>query len=188
MTNHLEETRYWGPSNATVIGVNHLNHYNKRALDLGCGSLRHSKYLFNCGFVVDAIDKDEEVVKYADFFDSRPKGLFNLIISDYNTLDLGTEKYDIVVAQNTLSFNSKTLLDNLFSKISKSLKRNGVFVGNLYGVNDFRSVNQSMTFFTSDYAHSTLSTLGNLQYFEESSNGSSVDQVLQTFEFVIIKP
>ncbi|GEM_PF-3491946 len=189
MTNHLEESRYWGPSNTAVIGVQHLNNYSKRALDLGCGSLRHSKYLFNCGYIVDAIDKDSEVVKYSNFFDHRPKELFSLTIGDYNNLDLGEDKYDIVVSENTLSFNRKVDLDSLLPRIIKSIKRNGVFAGNLYGEGDFRRDNPTMTFFTRESAYSTLSGLGHIKHFYESCDEKTAEgDALHSFQFVIIKP
>lgn len=133
---HLEETKYWGPSHSTMVAVDLINKYKRRALDLGCGSLRDSKYLYSCGFIVDAIDNEPLVRKYDNFFRKQPKGKFNLIISDYNKHDLGRNKYILIHAQNTLSYNSKNLVKKLINKVYDALQNEGYFSGNLFGIRD----------------------------------------------------
>lgn len=133
---YLEKTKYYGVSNSTFVSVMLMNKYKKRALDLGCGALRDSKFLSNCGYIVDAVDKRPEVKEFAEFTKQRPKKTFNLLIKDYTKMRLGKEKYQFVNAQNTLSFNTKKEIEKLFVKILKCLKKNGYFAGNFFGPKD----------------------------------------------------
>lgn len=186
---HLEATRYWGPSDNTILSVNFLNKYQRRVLDLGCGSLRNSKFLFNSGFVVDAVDKDPDVKNYTEFFKNRPKGLFNLKITDYLKLDLEVKKYDIVVAQNSLSFNTKTEVRKMINKIYRALKTGGFFAGNLYGLKDFRVEKGNMSFYTEDGVISSMSKfkIEKMNEAEGNTEENGRSTHWHTFEFVAKK-
>jgi SAM-dependent methyltransferase len=184
---HLEETKYWGPSNNTVLSVHHLNKFEKRALDLGCGSLRNSKYLFNCGLIVDAMDKNSSVKKYAKFFENRPKGLFNLKIVDYTRSTFGKSKYDIVVAQNSLSFNEKKIVENVIVKIRKALRDKGMFAGNLYGLKDFRVGSRKMSFYSKREVKSLLETIGEIHMLVEDEGETKKGKHWHAYEFVVEK-
>jgi SAM-dependent methyltransferase len=162
--NYLEDTKYWGPSSNTFLSVQLINNFKRRALDLGCGSFRNSKYLFNCGFIIDAIDKDPRVKNYTGFFTNyikllskKYKKIFNLRIADYLKCNLGKNKYDIVVSENSLSLNKKSDVKNMIRKIYIALKDGGYFAGNLYGLRDFRVGKKSMSFYTKKEAKLLLS-------------------------------
>lgn len=186
---HLEETKYLGPSNNTVVSVHLLNKYQKRALDLGCGSFRSSKFLFSCGFIVDAIDKDEAVKDYTPFFRYRPKELFNLIVADYLQYDLGEGKYDIIIAENTLSFNLREEVLKVIAKIKIALKSGGMFAGNFYGLKDFRAVGRpKMSFYIKEEAESILKQIGQIhKLIETEGKTEKGNKPLHTYEFVVEK-
>jgi len=186
---YLETTKYWGPSNNTILSVHLFNKYDKKALDLGCGSLRNSKFLFNSGFIVDAIDKDPGVKKYTEFFKTRPKGVFNLKIADYIKFDLGREKYDIVVAQNSLSFNRKDEVGKVINGIYKTLKSDGIFAGNLYGLKDFRFGRNKMSFYTKDEVKSLLSKFKEVWLIEDEGGEKESGKKFHwhAYEFVVQK-
>lgn len=188
MTSYLEETKYWGPSNNAVVAVQIQNKYTKKALDLGCGSLRNSKYLFNSGFMVDAIDKDEKVREYTSFFKDRPKDAFKLIVDDYVKCNLGDEVYDIVIAQNTLSFNEKDEVEQVVSKIKRCLKVKGTFAGNFYSLEDYRVNSGGMSFYSEHEAKKLLSKVGKLLFFsKEEGQDENGNSKWTTYEFVVQK-
>lgn len=194
---HLEATKYWGPSMNTFLSIQMMNDYGRRALDLGCGSFRNSKFLSNCGFIVDAIDKDPRVKNYTDFFDNRVKYLgqknrkiFTLKIADYIKCNIGEEKYDIVVAENSLSFNDKDAVETMINKIYVSLKKGGYFAGNLYGLQDFRSSEgKKMSFYTKSEVESLLYKfkVKELADREGDSEENGVKFHWHAFEFIVQK-
>ena len=189
LNDHLEATRFWGPSNNTILSIHYLSKFKRRALDLGCGSLRNSKFLFNSGLIVDAIDKDPKVKKFREFFKGRPKGLFNLKIADYLKSNLGEEKYDIVVAQNCLSFNNKNDVKKIIIKIYKALKMNGYFAGNIYGIKDFRVGKSNTSFYTKNEAASLLRKFKLIWLTEDKGDGEESGKKFHwdTYEFLAQK-
>lgn len=194
---HLEETKYWGPSNNTVFAIHEVNDYKRRALDLGCGSFRNSKFLLNCGFIIDAIDNDPRVKGYADniiksnIFCLRGKGkkIFNLKIANYLNSDFGKEKYEVVIAENSLSFNRKRDVKRVISKIYVSLRSGGCFGGNLFGLNDYRYSKNNMSFYTKKEAELLLNKF-KVKWFDEQEGDGKLggkDFHWHAFEFVVQK-
>lgn len=185
--NHLEETKNWGSSNNVFIANMLLNKYKNRALDLGCGSLRNSKFLFNCGYIVDAIDRDEDVKRYTKFFDQRPKELFNLLIEDYTDYDFESNKYKIVVAQNTLSFNSEQKVLKVVKAIREALMKGGYFAGNLYGFKDYHMGSGEMSFYSKEKVEKLLAVVGSIHSLLEDEGVTKIGEKWHTHEFVVEK-
>lgn len=170
---YLENTKYNPVSNSLWMAVALLNKYDKRALDLGCGALKDSKFLINCGFIVDAVDKEAAVKLLAkDLIMLKPKGAINVIIADYNEHDLGKDKYLIVNAQNTLSFNDEKNIKQLIDKIHKALKKKGLFVGSLFGPKDYwaKKRKEKMSFYNSRQAKQLLTHFEILEIWESESD------------------
>ncbi|MFH1971375.1 MAG: methyltransferase domain-containing protein [Patescibacteria group bacterium] len=193
---HLEETKFWGPSNNTFFAIHSVNDYKRRALDLGCGSFRNSKFLFNSGFIVDAIDKDSRVKDFTELFKQRrsfyklkSKEFFNLKIADYLCCDLGKGKYDIVVSENSLSFNKRKDVQKMMHKIYIAMKKGGYFAGNFFGLKDFRFGKKNMSFYKKDEVLSLIKKF-EIVWFEEQEGddkqGSS-DFHWHAFEFLVKK-
>ena len=62
-----EKSTFGNPSKEVVDIVQHLEK-GARVLDVGCGDGRHSLYLANLGFRVDAFDISENAIKKLDIF------------------------------------------------------------------------------------------------------------------------
>ncbi|SMC67386.1 Methyltransferase domain-containing protein [Oscillospiraceae bacterium] len=90
-------------------------------LDLGCGSGRDTKAFLDQGFRVDAIDGSEELCKKAsEFTDIQVK---HQCFQDLNEED----KYNGVWACASLLHVNYAQLPDVFTKIHKALKTNGIF-------------------------------------------------------------
>jgi len=123
--------------------VNALQYFeNKsRALDLGAGTLRDSKYLLAQGFEeVVAVDSEEQIRTFAEDIDN-----LEIIISRFEDLNLKENSYDLINAQYSLPFMQKEFFLDFLDKIKLSLKDNGIFVGTFFGVNDSWNSNEYKT-------------------------------------------
>lgn len=90
-------------------------------LDLGCGSGRDTKAFLDKGFRVDAIDGSEELCKKAsEYTGIRVKHQY---FQDINE----EEKYDGIWACASLLHVAYDELTDVFTRIHKALKTNGIF-------------------------------------------------------------
>ena len=119
----------------------------------------------------------------------RPKDAFNIIIGDYVKIDLGKKYYDIVVAQDTLSFNNKSDTKKVINKVYKTLKKGGYFAGNLYGLKDFAVGRKGMSFYTERQVKDLLDIFKNIEITNEEGEDEESGKKFHwhTFEFVVQK-
>lgn len=104
------------------------------ALELGAGTPVDAIFLSENGFKVTAVDKEPES---ENFFKEVSNVNINFILSDFNDFSFSKETYDIVSAQRSLPFiEKKEDLFDTVNKIKGSLKNDGVFSGQLFGIND----------------------------------------------------
>ena len=138
-------------------------------LDLGSGAMNDAKFLVAAGFRhITAVDKStppEDVLK------DIPPGSISFIRSTFETFDFPAEKYSLVNAQYALPFNPHDSFDAVFSKIIKSLRPGGIFVGQFFGTRDEWNTSQNqMTFHTEDQARQLLSPLQVIAFTEEEKD------------------
>lgn len=112
-------------------------------LDLGCGTGTELKYVFqklpNAHVVcIDMSDKMLEKLcsKYIENINN-----IEVICASYTSIYLGIEKYDYVIACNTLHHLFKEDKFLLYKKIKTSLKKNGLLLISDYVVNDEEEIN-----------------------------------------------
>jgi len=88
----------------------------KMALDIACGMGRHSKYLAEHGFEVDALDISSVAI-------SQLQGLQNIHAKevDFDSYRLPKEKYDLIVCANFLD-------RSLFDPMIDALKPGGIII------------------------------------------------------------
>ena len=90
-------------------------------LDAGCGSGRDTKYFLDKGYVVDAFDASEELVKLAsDYTGIEVKKMF------FQDLKV-SNKYDGIWACASLLHVPKNETHEVFEKFIRALKPNGVW-------------------------------------------------------------
>ena len=133
-----------------------LVHPGAKILDGGCGSGRDSLYFLQKGYVVDAFDPSEEMIKYASEF----TGL-KVKKMKWEELD-EKEAYDAIWASASLYHVPRPDMAPTFKRIADALKSKGILFASFRDKeNDFvDSEGRALTSFNKDTLTSFLSTLG----------------------------
>lgn len=132
---YINITKNKAPRRLLVRAVQYVKD-KKAALDLGAGAFNDSKYLLELGFekvIAVDIEVNSDLVsdmakKYEDTF------VFEKIkIEDYCFRE---NNFNLVNAQFVLSFIKKEKIIKVLNDIKKSLKNEGIFVGQFFGLKD----------------------------------------------------
>jgi len=124
------------PAKLLVKALEYVQNREK-ALDLGSGSLKDSKYLLELGFDVTAVDKrngcdDDALLKNEKL---------HYHIKSFEDFDFENNHFDVINAMYSLPFINQDNFDNVFNNIKMSLKVGGVFCGQFFGKNDSWNIN-----------------------------------------------
>ena len=140
---YYESTKALNQSRFLVEAFESFEQEPGKAIDLGCGAGRDTKYLLEKGFEVSAVDKDPSAEDYLKQLPHRDNLKFACVgFEDYNF-----DRYDLINAHYALPFIQKEDFDTVISKILESIKPEGLFVGQLFGVNDeWNTPDAKMTF------------------------------------------
>ena len=140
---YYESTKALKPSRFLVEAFESFEPEPGKAIDLGCGAGRDTKYLLEKGFEVSVVDKDPSAEDYLKQLPHRDNLKFACVgFEDYNF-----DRYDLINAHYALPFIQKEDFDTVISKILESIKPEGLFVGQLFGVNDeWNTPDAKMTF------------------------------------------
>ncbi len=95
-------------------------------LDLGCGSGRDSAYFISCGFDVTAMDASEEMCDLASIHIGQDVLNLSFAEMDFN------EVFDGIWACASLLHVPGDQIEEIFAKVVKSLKDNGVLFMSFY--------------------------------------------------------
>lgn len=125
-SNYYNLTKNTPPHRSLIKTLRYLKNKDI-ALDIGSGGLRDSKYLITKFKKVTAIDK----IKASDI----PKKLEFKKVS-FEKFIFPVNKYDLVNAQFSLPFLPKKIFLKVWRKLEKSLKQNGIFIGQFFGDKD----------------------------------------------------
>lgn len=160
------------PPNKLVKNALYYVKNKDSALDIGAGSLRDSHFLAASGFQsVTAIDKEEQDP------DNKEIDFIHASIQDF---DFTADTYDLVVAVNSLPFLSDADFDAVFSKITESLKKDGVLCITLFGVNDKWNnpkKKERMNFHSKEEVLSLLKNFSEIKTFiEEEREGLTINK------------
>jgi len=117
----------------------------RKAIDIGGGALKDTRYLLDQGFDVAVVDKEDLMTKEAEAIKSDK---LHYVVSTFADFEFPKNEYDIVSAMYSLPFNPPHSFDFVFHKIKSSLVKNGVFCGQFFGIRDEWSTNREMTFHT----------------------------------------
>lgn len=165
---YYKNTKNNPPSKLVQMGVSFIDHKSK-ALDLGAGGLVDSEYLLSLGFEVIAVDKEKP-----------PKQIINdkfeFIQSLFKDYDFPKSAFDLINAQFSLPFNGQDTFSFVWEKILSSLKPQGVFVGQLFGLNDEWNVpGTKLAFNSKEQVESLLAGLEVLKLEEVEKDGKIAD-------------
>jgi tellurite methyltransferase len=113
-----------------------------RALDMGSGGFKDSRHLLAKGFQVTALDKENPPSNLL------PKDSnFTFVHTTFDKYKFPVNKFELVNAQFSLSFNQPQVFNKVWDGLTGALKQDSVFTGQLFGENDEWASNPDMTFF-----------------------------------------
>lgn len=165
-----------------------------RGLDLGFGAGNEVLNMAMLGLIVDAVDSNEETIKsLKNSVDNEYESRINLIQEKIENFKIEDDKYDCIIASNSLPFiRSKDLVKDIVSNIVKGLKTGGCFYLTFFGNKDAWSEKENMSFFEYDEIKSYLDSLDIKFYHStiEEGFGKTMKGDLKywnIFKFIYIK-
>jgi SAM-dependent methyltransferase len=142
-----------------------------RALDLGAGGGRDTRYLLAQGFQVTAVDASPHSVAALSSVQAA-----NLRVVQVAFEDFAFETYDLINAQYTLPFVVPRRFRRLFARLKGALNPGGVFAGQFFGTRDqWNTPGRRMTFLTREQAEAQLRDLELIEFSEEELDGHVAD-------------
>ena len=174
ITNYFKITQNKPPSLWLVEAVKLLKQTGN-ALDLGCGAGSDTKFLLEKGFKVTAVDINPETEKYIKKL-LHQKNL-NFVVSSFENFEFPKKEYDLINAFFSLPFTNRDVFDEVFIKMKKSLKPEGIFVGQLFGVNDdwAKLPTAKTTFHTKKEAKQLFKDWKLIRFVEQDRDGTLAD-------------
>ena len=166
---YYEITKAKPPTKLLVQALEYVTHKNK-AIDIGGGALKDTRFLLDQGFDVTVIDKEPMMAEYAESLKSKRLHYF---VTSFDSFEFPENEYDLASAMFALPFNSPETFDATFEKIKKSLKEGGIFCGQFFGINDeWRTAHKKMTFHTKKQVNKILEGF-EILFFEEMEENSA---------------
>ena len=138
------------PNSLVVEALKDFTTTKSKALDLGAGNLRDSKFLLSKGFKkIVAVDKDEVTRKFLV-----PK--IDLHITAIEDFIPETNTFDFALSCNTLFFLDQSRVSRILHRVFAGLKPKGIFVFNVLGNDDDWVLQQRPVYSYSDRELETL--------------------------------
>ena len=161
----------------------------EHALDLGAGSLKDSKFMLSVGFEkVTAIDAEPASKNYRNKI---PAKQLSIQIKNFEKLRLKANTYNFISAQYSLPFTPPPHLPILIEQIKNSLKPNGIFCAQFFGINDdWNKTEKQMTFIKRSELKTLLHPLDIIYFKEKTFVGESIDNIAKNwhlFEVIALK-
>ncbi|MBX4201332.1 class I SAM-dependent methyltransferase [Candidatus Saccharibacteria bacterium] len=159
-------------ANSTVIKATNLlkSIKNLTAIDIGCGAGRDSQYLLDKDFTVVAIDYNPAVKEY--LMKLRHQERLRIVISEIEAFSFGS--YNLVNASFSLPFVTKNKFNGVFRSIRRSVKVDGVFAGQLFGVNDeWNTPGSNINFHTRDEVYMLFEDYKKVDIKETNKDGQA---------------
>lgn len=164
---YYKDTENRPPRKELVEGIKFVINKDK-ALDLGAGALQDSEYLLKQGFnKVVAVDSEPSIQNRSD--DER----LQVVISPFEDFDFPTGLFDLVNAQYSLPFTNPQQFERVFASIKNSLKKEGIFIGQLFGDRDGWSQDENMTFLTKEEVTNFIVDMETIKFSEEEKDGKT---------------
>ncbi|HNW96390.1 MAG TPA: class I SAM-dependent methyltransferase [Candidatus Paceibacterota bacterium] len=165
--NYFKHTKNKPPRQLLVKALSFVKKRDN-TLDLGAGALNDSTHLLMEGFKhIVALDKESVALEIAK---NLPLDKFEYVIKNFETFVFPKETFDLINAQYALPFISPDKFNEIFQKITLSLKSGGIFTGQLFGDRDGWRQNNKMNFHTKEDAEKILSSLEIIEFSEEEQD------------------
>ena len=131
-TAYYENTKSLAPSRFLVEAIETFTPAPGLAIDLGCGAGRDTRYLLEHGYQVIAVDNDPSAESYIKALPHQDRLTF--IQAGFEDFHFST--YDLVNAHYALPFVGKANFERVIHGVIDSIKPGGLFVGQLFGLDD----------------------------------------------------
>ncbi len=146
----------------------------RRALDLGAGALKDTRYLVRQEFK-EVVAVDAEYIP-DELLGKMPRKHFHIVQSTFDTFVFPKELFDLVNASYSLPFNPRETFPMVWESIKDCLKPGGIFTGQLFGINDEWNVPETtMTFHTVEQVHELLSDWEIIEVTESEKDGKTAN-------------
>ncbi len=148
-----------------------------RALDLGAGAGRDTRYLLEQGFHVTAVDAEPRAVGLlaALPFSADRLHVVQSSFEDFDFAGAGAP-YVLISAQFALPFIPRVHFAGVFARLKAALAPGGIFAGQLFGVRDeWNTPSRAMTSHTQAEAEALLRDLEVIELTEEDHDGTVAD-------------
>lgn len=165
-TEFFQITKNRPPSLLLVRALQFVTH-RSRAIDIGGGALKDTRYLLERGFDVAVVDESDLMEKEAEAIVSDKLHYF---VSSFADFYFPKNEYDIASAMYALPFNPPESFNAVFAKIKQSLVNGGVFCGQCFGVHDEWSSDKKMTFHNKVQVEKLLSDMDVIALDEEEKD------------------
>jgi SAM-dependent methyltransferase len=142
-----------------------------RALDLGAGGGRDTRYLLAHGWQVTAVDSEPASIAILSQIQDPKLTVVQSTIQDFK---FGREEYALVSAQFSLPFVPAAKIAGVFARIREALKPGGFFAGQFFGVRDeWNSPGSAVTFLPRDKVDELLAGMQVIELTEQDEMGGT---------------
>jgi SAM-dependent methyltransferase len=184
---YINTTKNKPPRELLVRALGYLKD-KEAALDLGAGALNESKYLLNNGFKkVIAVDKEENL-DLINEINNKAFTFEKVAIEDYI---FPKSTFSLINAQFILPFIKRDDIKRIINSISNSLKAEGIFVGQFFGIKDDWSSAPDIYAYTEKEVKEFLADLDITYFQEEEKDGQTAmdgEKHWHLFHFIAKKP
>ncbi len=161
-------TRTQAPNQLLMEAFSYVKDIGK-VLDVGGGALKDTKYLLQKGFDVTVIDKSPLLEKEAKEIED---GRLHALVTSFEDFHFPVDEYVLVSAMHCLSYCEPSHFDRVITNIKTSLKRGGIFCGQMYDGYDPWSKDlceTHKTYKTSDEVREYLKDMEIISFQEEET-------------------
>ncbi len=158
-------TRAQPPNELLVKALSYVKNTGK-VIDIGGGALRDARYLLQKGFDVTVIDKSPLLEKEA--IEIKNKRLHPFVIS-FEDFHFPSNEYILASAMQSLSYCEPAHFSRVIMDIKSSLKKGGIFCGQMYDGYDKESKSLHRAYQTADEAREYLKDFEIILFQEEDT-------------------
>ncbi len=158
-------TRAQPPNGLLVEALLYVKNTGK-AIDIGGGALRDTRYLLQKGFEVTVIDKSPLLEKEAKELKNER---LHFVVTSFEDFKFPVNEYILASAMQSLSYCKPAHFDCVITNIKSSLKKGGIFCGQMYGAYDQWSKNLHKAYQTADEVREYLKGMEIISFQEEET-------------------
>ncbi len=175
-------TRAQAPSQLLVQALSYIDKTGK-VIDIGGGALKDTKYLLRKGFDVTVIDQSPLLEKEANEIKGER---LHPIITSFEDFQFPSDEYILASAMHSLSYCDPKHFDSVITNIKSSLKRGGIFCGDMYDSYDDWSKSIPRAYQTEAEARNYLKDMEVL-FFQEEETEKGHTKHWRIFNFIARK-